>query len=77
MCLEECNYFLGFNAISFYLQQTITTATVVNATMQLQTVVAQATQLVDQSTSNLAIVTTVITQVSNISSPNTTIAKQV
>lgn len=52
-------------------------ATVVNATMQLQTVVAQATQLVDQSTSNLAIVTTVITQVSNISSPNTTIAKQV
>ena len=41
----------------------------VNVTAQLQTVVSQATQVVDQSTTNLAVVTAVFTQISNISSP--------
>ena len=40
----------------------------VNLTAQLQTVVSQATQVVDQSASNLAVVAAVFTQISNISS---------
>eukprot|EP00731_Ephydatia_muelleri_P009395 Em0004g1733a len=50
--------------------QTISTENVVNVTTQLQAVVSQATEVVDQSASNLNVVTTVITQISNISSPN-------
>eukprot|EP00731_Ephydatia_muelleri_P018402 Em0011g442a len=50
--------------------QTINAENVVNVSTQLQTLVSRATEVVDQSASNLAVVTTVITQISNISSPN-------
>eukprot|EP00731_Ephydatia_muelleri_P018411 Em0011g451a len=50
--------------------QTINAENVVNVSTQLKTVVSRATEVVDQSASNLAVVTTVITQISNISSPN-------
>eukprot|EP00731_Ephydatia_muelleri_P003801 Em0001g3801a len=52
--------------------QTLTAQNIVNVSTQLQDMVSQATQLVDQSASNLAVVTTVITQISNVtlSSPD-------
>ena len=50
-------------------QQTISAENVVNVTSQLKTLVSQAKELVDQSASNLDVVTTVITQIANISSP--------
>ena len=49
----------------------------VNVTTQLQAMVSQATEVVDQSASNLAVVTTVITQISNISSPNAPVSNNV
>ena len=49
----------------------------VNVTARLQTVVSQATEVVDQSVSNLAVVTTVIIQISNISSPNAPVINDV
>ena len=48
-----------------------------NVSAQLKTVVSQATEVVDQSASNLAVVTTVITQISNISSPNAPVSNDV
>ena len=48
-----------------------------NVSTQLKTVVSRATEVVDQSASNLAVVTTVITQISNISSPNAPVANDV
>ena len=57
------------NNYSLYLhQQNITSENVLNITSQLQAVVSQATK-VDQSASNLAVVTNVITQAAKISSP--------
>ncbi|KAL5476198.1 hypothetical protein EMCRGX_G026114 [Ephydatia muelleri] len=59
-----------FNELNTAIQnQTITALNMVNITTQLQSLVSQATQEVDQSVSNLAVVTNVITQISNISSP--------
>ena len=58
-------------------QQTITALNMVNITTQLQSLVSQATQEVDQSVSNLAVVTNVITQISNISSPEVPIQAEV
>ena len=46
-------------------------------TSQLQTVVSQATEVVDQSSSNLAVVTNVITQIANISSPSVLVQPEV
>ena len=48
-----------------------------NVTAQLQTVVSQATQVVDQSASNLAVVAAVFTQISNISSPTSPVQNNV
>ena len=63
--------------IIFPLQQTISSENVLNMTSQLQTVVSQATERVDQSASNLDVVTAVITQIANISLQNTTIENDV
>ena len=60
-----------------HAQQTITALNMVNITTQLQSLVSQATQEVDQSVSNLAVVTNVITQISNISSPEVPIQTEV
>ena len=49
----------------------------VNVTTQLQAVVSQATEVVDQSASNLGVVTTVITQISMIFSPNAPVSNDV
>ena len=69
---------LIWNTYHFNLQQkTITTENVVNVTARLQTVVSQATEVVDHSVSNLAVVTTVIIQISNISSPNAPVINDV
>ncbi|KAL5497494.1 hypothetical protein EMCRGX_G013970 [Ephydatia muelleri] len=60
-----------FSQLSSTVQnQTVSTDNVVNVTTQLQAVVSQATEVVDQSASNLGVVTTVITQISMIFSPN-------
>ena len=58
-------------------QQTISSENVANITSQLETVVLQATEVVDQSASNLDVVTTVITQIANISSPSAPIDNNV
>eukprot|EP00731_Ephydatia_muelleri_P003775 Em0001g3775a len=60
------------NGIVLGYMQNLTAKNIVNVSTQLQDVVSQATQLVDQSASNLAVVTTVITQISNVtlSSPD-------
>ena len=50
-------------------QQSISAQNVVYVTSQLQAVVSQATGVGDQSASNLAVVTTVIIQIANISLP--------
>ena len=73
---EVKNLFTVLTAIYAH-QQTISSDNVVNVTSQLQTVVSQATERVDQSSSNLAVVTTVITQIANISSQNTTLENDV
>lgn len=48
-----------------------------NVTTKLQDVVSKATEVVDQSASNLEVVTTVITQISNISSPGAPVSNDV
>ena len=58
-------------------QQTISSENVVNVTSQLQTVVSQASEVVDQSSSNLAVVTNVFTQIANISSPSVPVQPEV
>ena len=60
-----------------HTQQTITAHNMVNITTQLQTLVSQATQEVDQSAFNLAVVANVISQISNISSPEVPIQAEV
>ena len=68
---------LAFILLDIANQQTITAENVVNVTTQLETVVSQASEVVDQSPSNLAVVTTVISQISNISSPNAPVSNDV
>ena len=82
-CHTKCNLKLNLCAMllilqSFHhVQQTITANNMVNITTQLQTLVSQATQEVDQSVFNLAVVTNVISQISNISSPEVPIQAEV
>ena len=66
----------NWNVLSAH-QQTISSENVVNITSQLQNILLQSTEVVDQSASNLNVVTTVITQIANISSPNAQIDNNV